>query len=108
MISAVAPPVPLDPARVVISSDWQRRCVLADFGETFFASLEQAQPDWLVVDLIDSASTCWHGRLLRHRSSAFQAAGLDEVAELDFDPSSGCRRRAARCSSWPAPRSPSA
>jgi hypothetical protein len=86
IISAVAPPVALAPERVVISSDWQRRCVLADFHKTFFDSLAQGRPDWLVVDLIDERFD-----LLRAadsfvtRSSAFQAAALDEAAGLPFE-----------------------
>jgi len=79
VISAVAPPVSVESDRVVISSDWQRRCVLADFQKTFFDSLERAGPDWLVIDLIDERfdllST--NGSFVT-RSSAFQAAGLDE------------------------------
>jgi hypothetical protein len=87
VISAVAAPVALDPARVVISSEWQRRCVLADFEKTFFASLEQARPDWLVVDLIDERFDvlCAGGSFVT-RSSAFQAAGLDEASDLGLQP----------------------
>ena len=83
IISAVATPVPLDPARVVISSEWQRRCVLADFGKTFFASLEESRPDWLVIDLIDERFDvlCTSGSFVT-RSSAFQAAGLDDATDL--------------------------
>jgi hypothetical protein len=87
LISAVAAPVPIDPERVVISSDWQRRCVLADFGKTFFASLEQSRPDWLVVDLIDERFDvlCTSASFVT-RSSAFQAAGLDDAADLGLQP----------------------
>jgi hypothetical protein len=87
VISAVAPPVPLDPERVVISSDWQRRCVLADFHKTFFDWLAQGRPDWLVVDLIDERFDVLRtaGSFVT-RSSVFQAAGLDEAAGLAFDP----------------------
>jgi hypothetical protein len=87
VISAVAAPVALDSARVVISSDWQRRCVLADFHKTFFASLEQARPDWLVIDLIDERFDllCTSGSFVT-RSSAFQAAGLDDASDLGLQP----------------------
>jgi hypothetical protein len=87
IISAVATPVPIDPARVVISSEWQRRCVLADFGKTFFASLEETRPDWLVIDLIDERFDvlCTSGSFVT-RSSAFQAAGLDDATDLGLQP----------------------
>ena len=87
VISAVATPVPLDPARVVLSSEWQRRCVLADFAKTFFASLEQTRPDWLVIDLIDERFDvlCTSASFVT-RSSAFQAAGLDEASDLGLQP----------------------
>jgi hypothetical protein len=87
VISAVASPVAIDPARVVISSEWQRRCVLADFGKTFFASLEDTHPDWLVIDLIDERFDvlCASGSFVT-RSSAFQAAGLDEATDLGLHP----------------------
>jgi len=87
VISAVATPVAIDPARVVISSDWQRRCVLADFGKTFFASLEGTRPDWLVIDLIDERFDvlCTSASFVT-RSSAFQAAGLDAAGDLASQP----------------------
>jgi hypothetical protein len=87
LISAVAPPVPIAPARVKISSEWQRRCVLADFRKTFFASLEQTRPDWLVIDLIDERFDvlCTSGSFVT-RSSAFQAAGLDDATDLGLQP----------------------
>ncbi|MGN6189535.1 MAG: DUF6270 domain-containing protein [Conexibacter sp.] len=87
VISAVAAPVPIAPERVVISSEWQRRCVLADFGKTFFSSLMQAPPDWLVIDLIDERFDvlCAGGSFVT-RSSAFQAAGLDEASDLGLQP----------------------
>lgn len=87
IISAVAVPVPIAPERVVISSEWQRRCVLADFGKTFFASLEQTAPDWLVIDLIDERFDvlCTSGSFVT-RSSAFQAAGLDDAVDLGLQP----------------------
>jgi hypothetical protein len=87
IISAVAPPVALPPERVVISSDWQRRCVLADFHKTLFDSLAQARPDWLVVDLIDERfDVLGAAGSFVTRSSAFQAAALDEGAGLPFEP----------------------
>jgi hypothetical protein len=87
VISAVAAPVAIDPTRVVISSDWQRRCVLADFGKTFFASLEGTRPDWLVIDLIDERFDvlCTSASFVT-RSSAFQAAGLDDASDLGLQP----------------------
>jgi hypothetical protein len=87
VISAVAAPVTIDPARVAISSDWQRRCVLADFGKTFFASLEAQRPDWLVIDLIDERFDvlCTSASFVT-RSSAFQAAGLDDARDLGLQP----------------------
>ena len=87
IISAVASPVPIAPERVRISSEWQRRCVLADFGKTFFASLEETAPDWLVIDLIDERFDvlCTNGSFVT-RSSAFQAAGLDDATDLGLQP----------------------
>lgn len=87
VISAVATPVPIAPERVVISSEWQRRCVLADFAKTFFASLEETRPDWLVIDLIDERFDvlCTSGSFVT-RSSAFQAAGLDDATDLGLQP----------------------
>jgi len=87
VISAVAQPVAIDPERVVNPSPWQRRCVLADFGKTFFSSLEQERPDWVVVDLIDERFDvlCTSGSFVT-RSSAFQAAGLDDAHDLALQP----------------------
>jgi uncharacterized protein DUF6270 len=87
VISAVAAPVPIAPERIAVSSEWQRRQVLADFGKTFFASLEQTRPDWLVVDLIDERFDvlCGRGSFVT-RSSAFQAAGLDDATDLGLQP----------------------
>jgi hypothetical protein len=80
LISAVAAPVALDPARVQLDSPFQRRCVVEDFDKCFLAKLEGERLDWLVVDLIDerfdvlatpgSYVTC---------SSAYQDAGLAET-----------------------------
>lgn len=87
VISAVATPVPIAPERVMISSEWQRRCVLADFAKTFFSSLQHQQPDWLVVDLIDERFDvlCTSASFVT-RSSAFQAAGLDDATDLGLQP----------------------
>jgi len=87
IISAVAAPVPIAPERVAISSEWQRRCVLADFGKTFFAALEETRPDWLAIDLIDERFDvlCGNGSFVT-RSSAFQAAGLDDATDLGLQP----------------------
>jgi hypothetical protein len=86
VISAVARPLPLDPERIVLSSAWQRRCVLADFQKTFFRDLADTRPDWLVIDLIDERFD-----LLRSdgsfvtRSSAYQAAGLGEQGDRQLE-----------------------
>jgi hypothetical protein len=87
IISAVAKPVPIAPERVVITSEWQRRQVLADFGKTFFSSLAYQAPDWLVIDLIDERFDvlCGSGSFVT-RSSAFQAAGLDDATDLGLQP----------------------
>jgi hypothetical protein len=86
IISAVAPPLAIDESRVVLSSAWQCRCVLADFHKTFLTSLHETPPDWLVIDLIDerfdllrTKETCVT------RSSAFEAAGLGEAADFEFE-----------------------
>jgi hypothetical protein len=87
VISSVSEPVEIDPARVRLDSDWQRRCVLADFGKTFFASLREAPPDWLVIDLIHERFDLLRtGGSLVTRSSAFQAAGLDAAEDFGFEP----------------------
>jgi hypothetical protein len=87
VISAVAPPLPIDEERVVLPSAWQRRCVLADFQKTFLTSLREERPEWLVVDLIDerfdllrTSETC-----VTH-SSALAAAGLSTAPEFEFEP----------------------
>lgn len=87
VISAVAAPVPIAPERVAVPSEWQRRQVLADFGKTFFSSLEYQRPDWLVIDLIDERFDilCTSGSFVT-RSSAFQAAGLDDATDLGLQP----------------------
>ncbi len=88
IISAVAAPVAIAPERIAIPSEWQRRQVLADFGKTFFAALEETRPDWLVIDLIDERFDvlCTTSGSFVTRSSAFQAAGLDEAADLGLQP----------------------
>jgi hypothetical protein len=87
VISAVAPAVPIDEQRVVLSSAWQRRCVLADFHKTFFASLADARPDWLMIDLIDERFNLLRcvGSLVT-RSSAFEACGLADAPDLELAP----------------------
>jgi uncharacterized protein DUF6270 len=86
IISAVAPPVPIAPDAVALDSAWQHRCVLADFGKTFFASLEEARPDWLLIDLIDERFDVIRtaGSFVT-RSSALQSAQLAPTVELDFE-----------------------
>jgi hypothetical protein len=86
VISAVAPPLPIDEERVTLPSAWQRRCVLADFHKTFLTSLHEERPEWLVIDLIDerfdllrTPETC-----VTH-SSALSAAGIDTAAEFEFE-----------------------
>jgi hypothetical protein len=85
VISVVSPPVPIDEQHVVLSSGWQRRCVLADFQKTFFTSLAEARPDWLVIDLIDERFDLLRcaGSLVT-RSSAFQASGYAETAGVEL------------------------
>jgi hypothetical protein len=86
VVSAVARPVAIDPARVALSSAFQRRCVLADFAKTFFASLTDARPDWLVIDLVDERFDLLRTRgSYVTRSSAFEAAGLERRAGLEFE-----------------------
>jgi hypothetical protein len=87
VISVVAPPVAIDEQHVVLSSQWQRRCVLADFRKTFFASLAEAAPDWLVIDLIDERFDLLRcaGSLVT-RSSAFQASGFADTAGVALTP----------------------
>jgi hypothetical protein len=86
MVSAVARPVAIDPARVALTSAFQRRCVLADFAKTFFASLADARPDWLVIDLVDERFDLLQtqGSYVT-RSSAFDAADLERRAGLEFE-----------------------
>lgn len=79
VISAVAPPLWVDEARVVLDSAFQRRCVLADLHKTFFDSLAADPPDWLIVDLIDERFDLLVGAgTVVTASSALQAAGLGE------------------------------
>ena len=80
VISAVAPPVELRPDEIALDSAFQRRCVLADFHKTFFASLAEAAPDWLLIDLVDERFDVVRtaGSFVT-RSSAFQDAGLDDA-----------------------------
>src|SRR5215210_662381 len=83
LVSVVADPVPIDPEIVRLDSAFQRRCVLEDFGKTFFEQLAASPPDFLVIDLIDERF-----ELLRTeaswvtRSSAFVSAGLDDAPAL--------------------------
>ncbi|MGB2710080.1 MAG: DUF6270 domain-containing protein [Conexibacter sp.] len=89
VISVVSRPVAIDPERVEIASAWQRRCLLADFQKTFFATLAEARSEWLVVDLIDERFDILRGTpegAFVTRSSAFQAAGLDEADQLGLVP----------------------
>jgi hypothetical protein len=87
VISVVAQPVPLDPDLVKLDSPFQKRCVVDDFGKTFFAELERNRPDWLVVDLIDERfEVLWLGASCVTRSSAFVGAGLDELLPGDATP----------------------
>jgi hypothetical protein len=78
VISAVAEPVALDPALVRLDSAFQRRCVLEDFGKTFFTQLAASGSEWLLVDLIDERFEvlATEGSWVT-RSSAFIGAGLD-------------------------------
>lgn len=90
VISVVAPPIEIDEDRVVLSSAWQRRCVVADFRKTFFNTLAETEADWLVVDLIDERFDLLKsitGSFVT-RSSAFRAAGLDENRPFEGEPAS--------------------
>jgi hypothetical protein len=84
IVSAVADPVAVDERRVHLDSAFQRRCLLEDFNKTFFVNLEHADPDWLVVDLIDERFN-----LLRTpvsyltQSSAFLNAARDDGLGID-------------------------
>lgn len=87
VISAVAPVLKIDEELVVLGSDWQRRCVLADFQKTFFASLRASRADWLVIDLIDERfDLLMSGESYVTRSSAFETAGLSSVHDFGFQP----------------------
>jgi hypothetical protein len=79
LISAVAPPVPLDPERVRLESAFQRRCVIEDFTKAFLAQLPDDALDWLVVDLIDERFDVLRGASSYVTcSSALSSAGLEE------------------------------
>jgi len=89
VISVVAPPIDIDEDRVILSSAWQRRCVVADFRKTFFTTLTETGADWLVVDLIDERFDLLRGAgSFVTRSSAFRAAGLDEDRPFEGVPAS--------------------
>lgn len=87
VVSAVAPRVCIDESRIQLPSAWQRRCVLADLHKTFFSSLAEAHPDWLVIDLIDERFDLLRcsGSIIT-RSSAFQACGLGDEDGLELVP----------------------
>ena len=87
LISVVADPVPLDPERVRLDSAFQRRCVIEDFGKTFFSQLAESGADWLVVDLIDERfEVLWTEGSCVTRSSAFMGAGLADAADAGRPP----------------------
>jgi hypothetical protein len=89
VISVVAPPIDIDESRVVLSSAWQRNCVIADFRKTFFATLVESDAQWLVVDLIDERFDLLRGAgSFVTRSSAFRAAGLDDDRPFEGEPAS--------------------
>lgn len=89
VISVVAPPIDIDDDRVVLSSPWQRNCVLADLRKTFFTTLVDSDAKWLVVDLIDERFDLLRGAgTFVTRSSAFRAAGLDEDRPIEGVPAS--------------------
>jgi hypothetical protein len=80
LVSVIAPPVPIDPTAVVLESAFQRRCVIEDFAKSFFARLAEAEPDWLVIDLIDERFEIMRTpESYVTRSLAFVHAGLDEL-----------------------------
>lgn len=51
VISAVAPPVELDPSLLESETNYTRRRVAADFEKLFAARLETAKPDLILIDL---------------------------------------------------------
>lgn len=86
VISAVAPPVPIRDEAVILPSAWQRRCLLADFHKTHFGQLAAGRPQWVVIDLIDERFDLLRvGGSYVTRSSAFDAAGLGDAAEFEFE-----------------------
>jgi Family of unknown function (DUF6270) len=79
IISVVAPPAAIDEERVLLSSAWQRRCVVGDFRKSFFDVLAQTEAEWLVIDLIDERFDLLQGaETFITCSSAFRSAGLEE------------------------------
>lgn len=80
LISVVAKPVPIDPEAVRIPSAFQRRCVLEDFGKSFWTQVAEVRPEWLLVDLIDERfEVVATGGSCVTRSSAYVGAGLDDT-----------------------------
>ena len=84
VISVVAEPVAIDPEAIRLDSAFQRRCVIEDFGKTFFAQLAEANVDWLIVDLIDERfEVVRTDDSCVTRSSAYVGAGLDATVGAD-------------------------
>ena len=116
LISACAPPVAIAEDAVVLESRFQRRCVVEDFRKTFLTRLEEAEPDWLVIDLIDERfNALATGGSFVTRSSEFVRAGLDTLPGVELTPvtrrdprlpelyRSACRAFAERVSAVLAP-----
>lgn len=87
LISVCAPPVAIEEDAVRLESRFQRRCVMEDFRKTFLTRLEEAAPDWLVIDLIDERfNVLATGSSFVTRSSEFVRAGLDAWAGAELAP----------------------
>jgi hypothetical protein len=60
--------------------------VLADFHKTHFDQLAAEQPQWVVIDLIDERFDLLRaGGSYVTRSSAFDAAGLGDASDFEFE-----------------------
>jgi Family of unknown function (DUF6270) len=87
LISACASPVAIEEDQVRLESSFQRRCVVEDFRKTFLTRLEEAAPQWLVIDLIDERfNVLAAGRSFVTRSSEFVRAGLDGLTGTELTP----------------------
>jgi hypothetical protein len=87
LISVIALPVAIEEAAVRLESSFQRRCVVEDFRKTFLTRLEEAAPQWLIIDLIDERFNVLStdGSFVT-RSSEFVRAGLDGLPGTELTP----------------------